>query len=43
MAAGNNFILFNLEGVEQKLNQYIQSPEKMLIYCTKSSFNLTIC
>ena len=38
MAAGNNFILFNLEGVEQKLNQYIQSQEKMLIYYTKIFF-----
>ena len=29
MAAGNNFILFNLEGGEHKLDQYIQSQDKM--------------
>ena len=38
MAAGNNFILFNLEGVEQNLNQYIQSQDKMNIYWSKILF-----
>ena len=38
MAAGNNFILFNLEGVEQNLNQYIQIQDKMNIYWSKILF-----